>query len=528
MGRKVINKIWLGNIIVAVLLLAGICFLYLNRNYLEFNPWGSHSYGYDATRVAYGEDGKLYARLSSGQELFKINPNSDIERLITFENLPLNAIVEQFVIDKDGNIFTVEIDPGILSESQTTYSIKKYDNNGRLLNVIDDFSGALDDINSLLVSPISCFENKDGVLYFAETTDTAVEVQKYDQYGLHAVTSFKKDPALVNNIDDYDYSPEAKTLVLALKNGRIVQRDARGNEQPANTRWPGEVTWNINCDAEGGFYYTDLNSSRIYNVNKLHSERRTMIDLAAQTELVDANLFDEILRNYTVSSNGTICINGRKNILLVAPDEKIRSCPTTGEFARQFQWLLCALWAVAVLCLLLALYFAALLLRYFIHHPTELAKVMFYLFLIAVAGVMAAKLTHGNVLRDYEKTLVKENQQMAVIAARFFDEQSIRAITGKFDYDKPEYKTLQSEADKIFRPAGEKDLSTGTRCGCCSPTAGAVYGSRCRGTRAATEFIKLSSKKVAPARLKNPVRRLIFTVMRRLLIKVASLSAWYV
>ncbi|MFA6075045.1 MAG: MFS transporter [Negativicutes bacterium] len=458
MDRKFINKIWLWNIVLAALLLAGICFLFLNRSYLELNPWGTYDYGYEATRVNCGDDGKLYARLSSAQELFKINLSGEIEQLITFEKLPLNAIVEQFAIDKTGNIFTVEIDPGVLLESQTAYSIKKYDKNGELLAVITEFCGT-NDINSLLVSPVSCFESKDGVLYFAKITDTAVEIQKYDQNGLHAVMTCEKDPATVSDIDDYDYSIDTNTLILSLKNGRIISRAANGKEETANARWPGEVTWNLNSDANGGFYYTDLSSSRIYNVNRLHNDRRTMIDLTRENELIDANLYDAILRNYSVSSNGTICLNGRKNILLISPEGKIRSLPASGKFSRGFQWLLCAVWAVAVLCLLLALYFAVILLRYCIRYPTELATVMFYLFLIAVAGVMAAKLTHGNVLRDYEKTLVKENQQLAVIAARFFDERSIGAINGKFDYDKPEFKTLQNEAEKVFRPAGEKDLS---------------------------------------------------------------------
>ncbi len=459
MEKKTISRRIVLNAFLVVLFVVSAAFIWYSRDYLDMNPWDSYNYGYEATRIDVGDDGNIYARPSSAQELLKINLNNEIERLVNFTDLPLNAFIEQFAIDKDGNIYTVEIYPAGREDDKTGYGIKKYTNDGALLATIAEFDNKTEAANSLNVSPINFLQFKNGVLYFGEQTDKAIIISKYDTSGLQPVLTVPLTARQLNDIEDLQYLPETAMLIVARRNGQMSYRAANGSETVANGGWPGEVNWNLEGDGHGGLYYADLDSNRVYNINPQVSGRRVALDLNSQAALVDMDWSDEILRNFNVGGTGALCVNGRKNILLIAPDGTMKTLPAVARIANDFKFFLIAVWLAALVGLLIVLYFATKLLHFVVRYPTELAKVMFYLFIIAAAGVMAAKLANDNIMRDYEKTLTKENQQLAVIAARVFDAEALKAINGKIDYNKPEYKLLQQDADDIFRPAGDKNQS---------------------------------------------------------------------
>ena len=459
MEKKTISRRIVLNTVLVVLFVVSAAFIWYSRDYLAMNPWDSYNYGYEATRIDVGDDGKIYARPSSAQELWKINLNNEIERQINFTELPLNAFIEQFAIDKAGNIYTVEIYPAGREDERTGYGIKEYANDGTLLATIAEFDNKTEAANSLVVSPINFLQFKNGVLYFGEQTAKALVVSKYEPGGVQQVLTVPLTAQQLSDVEDFEYLPETATLIISRKNGQMRYRAANGSETVANGGWPGEINWNINGDGQGGLYYADLDSNRIFNINPQGSGRRVVLDLNSQAALVDMDWADEILRNFTVGGAGALCVNGRKNLLLITPDGVQTALPAVAVLANKLRLYLLSIWLAALAGLLIALYFVAKLLRFVVRYPTELAKVMFYLFIIAAAGVMAAKLANDNIMRDYEKTLTKENQQLAVIAARVFDTEALKAINGKLDYDKPEFKLLQQDADDIFRPAGDKNQS---------------------------------------------------------------------
>ena len=276
---------------------------------------------------------------------------------------------------------------------------------------------------------------------------------------MHEILNYEPSADQINDIEDYDYLPQSNSLALSLKNGKLFMRESDGREHLVNNTWPGEVPWNVNDDRHGGFYYADLNNNRIYDVAKQPGNRQIILDLNQQRQLVDSDHCDEMLRTFSVDIHGNICVNGRMNILVVTPQGQVTAYPGRATCSLGMRWYVFTVWLAAVLSVLILVFLAFKLLRYTMRHPTELAKIMFYLFLIAVAGIMAAGIARNSVLDDLERLLIRENQQIAVVAARHFDADAISAISGKADYDNSAFKRLESESDKLFRPAGSKNLS---------------------------------------------------------------------